>query len=408
MKKYNTIIIGGGASGMMAAYAASINNNKDILLIEKNEKLGKKIYITGKGRCNVTNSCDTEDLFNNITTNSSFMYSSIYTHSNFDTMNFFETQGIALKVERGNRVFPKSDKSSDIIKGLEKSLKNIEIKLNTNIQSIQKNDNTFTIKSNHDVYYSEKVIIATGGVSYPGTGSTGDGYEFAKNLGHNIIKIKPSLCPVLLKDENLERVIGLTVKNAKIKIIYKNKLINEEFGDFLFTHKGISGPIILTLSDVLTDYDANDVELYCNFKPSIPINELDNRLVSDFNNNSKKQLDNFISNYFPQRLGEYLLLSSNINPKMKLHEINKQTRKELINMMTNYKFNYLGLDDIRNAVITKGGVNTLEINPSTMESKLCEGLYFCGEIMDVSALTGGYNLQIAFSTGYLAGVNASF
>lgn len=407
MKRYDLIIIGGGASGMMAAYAASNDTKKNILLLEKNEKLGKKIYITGKGRCNVTNSSHIEDFFENITSNPEFLYSSLYTFTNNDTMDFFEDQGVKLKIERGNRVFPKSDKSSDIITALENSIKNIDIKLHSNVKYIDKRNNIFSVKTDKEKYEADKVIIATGGSSYPGTGSSGDGYIFAKSLGHNINQIRASLCPLLLDDANLEKVSGLTVKNANITI-YKNKKKHTElFGDFLFTHRGLSGPIILTLSDYLTEYNPEEIEIYCNFKPSIPLDELEKRLINDFNNNSKKQLGNILTNYFPSSLGEYLLLSSNIDSKIMLHEINKELRKKLINIMTDFKFSYKGLDNIRQAIITKGGVNTLEVDPASMESKICPGLYFCGEIIDVSALTGGYNLQIAFSTGYLAGLSAS-
>lgn len=409
MRKYDITIIGGGASGLMAAYSASKNKNKNILLLEKNEKFGKKIYITGKGRCNITNDCDVEDFFDNITRNPEFMYSSIYNFTNKDTIKFFENQSLKLKIERGKRVFPSSDKSSDVINCLINSLgKNVDKKLNEEVKNIEFLNNKYYIYTNKDKYETEKLILATGGLSYPGTGSTGDGYSFSKSLGHKIINLKPSLCPIVLNNYSEKQgVVGLTVKNSTISLFYKKKKLEEIFGDFLFTHKGISGPIILTLSDILTDLEDEFVELYCDFKPAIPFKELEERFLEDIDKNPKKNLKNILSNYFPQRLADYILLSATFNSDIKMYEINKEIRKEILNLMKNYKFDYLKVDHIRQAIITKGGVNTLEINPSTMESKIHKNLYFCGELIDVNALTGGYNLQIAFSTGYLAGMSAS-
>lgn len=392
---------------MFAAFAALKENPiAKILLLEQNEKLGKKIYITGKGRCNVTNACEISEYFDNIKTNPEFLYSSLYTFTNEDTMKFFEKQYVPLKIERGNRVFPKSDKSSDIIKGLARSINNADVHLNERVEKIDKFNGCFNISTNKDRYESPKLIIATGGVSYPATGSTGDGYNFAKAFGHEIVRLKPSLCPIVLDDNNLSMVTGLTVKNAEITVYINKKKEISYFGDFLFTHRGISGPIVLTLTDFINDYLDKDIELYCNFKPAVDIKELEERLLKDIDENPKKELKSILKNYFPESLVDYLLASAKINPKLKMHETTRDLRKNILNLMTSYKFSYKNIAPISQAIITKGGVSTLEINPSTMESKLVDGLYFCGEIIDVNGLTGGYNLQIAFSTGYLAGKSA--
>lgn len=404
MKKFDLVIVGGGASGMMAAYVASTFENKNILLIEKNEKLGKKLFITGKGRCNVTSSMDISDFFDYITRNPEFLYSALYSFDNKDLMNFFTTRGIPLKEERGKRVFPKSDKSSDIIKAFENSITKININLNEEVLDIDKETSYFKIKTNKDIYYSKKVIISTGGLSYPGTGSTGDGYKFARKFGHTIIEPKASLCPILLNDEDVNLVTGLTVKNAELTVYLDGKKFITNFGDFLFTHRGISGPLVLTISDYISGIDSSRVKIKCNFKPAIPFKELEERVLKDINLNPKRELKTFLGEYFPKSLGEYLLRKLNYKDDLKLHEIYKEMRKEILKIMTDFEFNFKSLDHIRQGIITKGGVSTLEIDPKTMESKIIPNLYFCGELIDVSALTGGFNLQIAFSTGYAAGL----
>lgn len=405
MKSYDLIIIGGGAAGLMAANAASGNINKNILILEKNEKLGKKIYITGKGRCNITNKVDISEFFDNITENSDFMYSSLYSFSNEALIRFFENKGLNTNVERGDRVFPVSDKASDVIKALSKLPKNVTINLNTEVKKLIKVNNSFQIVTDKGIYESEKVIVATGGVSYPATGSTGDGYKIAKEFGHSVSRLRPSLCPLILDHENLKELAGLTVKNAEITVIINKKDRISYFGDFLFTHRGISGPIVLTLSDYITDFNPNDVEIYCNFKPAIPLEELEERILKDFDTNPKQELKTMMKDYLPSTLGEFLINSSNLDPRFRLADINREKRKELIGLLTNFKFNFRRIDDIKYAIITKGGINPDEIDPGTMESKLVENLYFCGEVLDVSGLTGGFNLQIAFSTGYAAGFN---
>lgn len=402
---YEIIVVGGGASGLMAAYSASMNGKK-VLLLEQNEKLGKKIYITGKGRCNFTNIADRQQFFKSITSNSKFIFSSFFALDNQNLIRFFEEFGVKSKVERGGRVFPKSDKSSDIIKALTKACEKVEIHLNEKVMRIEKDEN-FCIKTNLFHYQTEKLIIATGGLSYPSTGSTGDGYLFLEKFNHNIIPPKPSLCPIILDDKYIKEVAGITVKNAEISIFEEKKPQQKIFGDFLFTHRGLSGPIILTASDYLTEKSPKAIEIFCDFKPAIPQKELEERLLKDIDQNPKQELKNLIKNYFPQKLGEYLIKNSGLDLELKSHQITKETRKQILNMMKNFKFNYRGLDEIKYAIITKGGVDTKEINPSTMESKIIKNLYVCGEVLDVSGLTGGYNLQIAFSTGYLAGISAA-
>lgn len=407
MKKYDLIIVGGGAAGMMAAYAASRDKKLEILLLEKNEKLGKKLYITGKGRCNVTNSTDISEFFENITRNPEFLYSSLYSFDNKAVMKFFNDYGVLLKEERGKRVFPQSDKSSDIIKALSKSISGVTVLLEEEVIDLYKNKESFFVITKNNEYISDKVIIATGGVSYPGTGSTGDGYKYAKKLGHKIINPIPSLVPVLLNDDDVKMVTGLTVKNVELTVYIDNKKVITHFGDFLFTHRGISGPLVLTISDMLGDIEPNRVKISCNFKPAIPIEELENRILKDIDSNPRRELKTLLIEYFPKSLGEYLLKKLDINEKLKLHEIDRNIRKNIINIMTNYFFDYKSLDHIRQAIVTKGGVSTIEINPKTMESKIIPGLFFCGEVIDVSGLTGGFNLQIAFSTGYAAGYFAT-
>lgn len=406
MKKYDIIIIGGGPAGMMAAYAAQ-TQNKRVLLLEKNEKLGKKLYITGKGRCNITSSLDISDFFENIPRNSNFMYSSLYGFTNYDLIEYFNSHNLPTKEERGSRIFPVSDKSSDVISTMTKSLNNVVVELNSRVSKIEKIKNEFHVNTGTEKYISDKLIIATGGLSYPTTGSTGDGYKFAKGFGHEIIDTKSSLSPILTKDEGLDLVTGITVKNATIKVYIDGKKKKEEFGDFLFTHRGISGPVIITLSDFITDYDSKRVKIYCNFKPAIPDVELEKRLLKEIDENPKKDLISLLSLYFPKNIATFLLRNSQLNEQMKVHEITKTIRTEIKELITNYEFKFESVDDIKYAIITKGGVSTDELNPSTLESKLIEGLYFCGEIIDVNGYTGGFNLQIAFSTGHLAGLSAS-
>lgn len=391
-------IIGAGPAGMMCAIKAA--ENHEVFLFEKNEKLGKKLFITGKGRCNLTNYTDENEVLKNVVGNKSFMHSSIYTFSPFMTYYYFEEEGLRLKVERGNRVFPKSDKSSDVIKIYEKKLRenNVNIKLNTEIKSIKKEGNFFIL---NDKDKFDKVVIATGGISYKLTGSTGDGYKFARNFGHKVIDLKPGLIGINLLN-NFE-LAGLSLKNVELKIMKNKKIISSEFGEMIFTHKGISGPIVLTTSSKINRL--SDFQMYLDLKPALTYEKLDNRILRDFNNNQNKNIENVLKLLLPQDLIFYILNYANIRGDKKVNQITKEERDILIKSIKNFKLLFDSLDDINRAIITSGGVSIDEIDPKTMESKKVSGLYFIGEVLDVDALTGGFNIQIANSTGYNCGIN---
>lgn len=406
MKK--VIVIGAGPAGMMAAISAAKNNN-EVILLDGNEKVGKKLFITGKGRCNVTNSKDISEFFDYIPGNPHFLYSALYSYTNEDTINFFESQGIKLKSERGGRIFPASDKSSDIIKGLIKELKksNVEIKLNSKVTNIKFSNNTieeveinnsYSIKGNH-------FIIATGGVSYPLTGSTGDGISFSKILGHNIIKLKPSLVPIEIMDLWIRDLTGLNLKNIEISLLNENnkKPLYKNQGEMLFTSYGLSGPIILKASRYIEKN--NNYTLLLDLKPALSYEDLDKRIQKDFKKYINKNFKNSLDELLPQKLIPTIIKLSNINEDKKVNEITKEERKYLVNLIKGVKMKIKGLRPIEEAIVTSGGVDTLEIDPSTMKSKLVSNLSFAGEVIDVDAFTGGYNVQIALSTGYLAGSN---
>ena len=406
MKK--VIVIGAGPAGMMAAITAAKNNCK-VTLLESNEKIGKKLFITGKGRCNVTNSKDISEFFDYIPGNPHFLYSALYSYTNEDTINFFEGQGIKLKSERGGRVFPASDKSSDIIKGLQKELvkNNVEIKLNSkvtnlkfskgNIEEVQIN-NSYYIKGDH-------FIIATGGVSYPLTGSSGDGLRFSKSLGHDIVSLKPSLVPIEIKDSWIKDLLGLNLKNIEVSLLKvgSNKPLYKDQGEMLFTSYGVSGPLILKASR----YIENNINYYLNLdlKPALSYDELDKRIQKDFKKYINKAFKNSLDDLLPQKMIPSIIKLSCIDENKKVNEITKEERKSLVNLIKGIKMNIKGLRPIEEAIVTSGGVNTLEIDPSTMKSKIINNLSFAGEVIDVDAFTGGYNVQIALSTGYLAGSN---
>ncbi|WP_294362280.1 NAD(P)/FAD-dependent oxidoreductase [uncultured Clostridium sp.] len=405
MKK--VIVIGAGPAGMMAAITAAKNNK--VILLDGNEKVGKKLFITGKGRCNVTNSKDISEFFDFIPGNPHFLYSALYSYTNEDTISFFESQGIKLKNERGGRVFPASDKSSDIIKGLMKEINknNIELKLNSLVTNIKFSNNKIEAVEVNNQYYinADHFIIATGGVSYPSTGSRGDGLRFSKSLGHNIIKLKPSLVPIELKNTWIKLLTGLTLKNIEISLfndslkkpIYKNQ------GEMLFTSYGLSGPIILKASRYIEN-DKN-YSLFIDLKPALTHDELDKRVQKDFKKYINKDFKNSLDELLPQKLIPIIISLSNIEENKKVNEITKEERKNLVNLMKGLKVSIKGLRPIEEAIVTSGGVDTLEIDPSTMKSKLIDNLSFAGEVIDVDAFTGGYNVQIALSTGYLAGSN---
>ncbi|MCX7695534.1 MAG: NAD(P)/FAD-dependent oxidoreductase [Caloramator sp.] len=406
MKK--VVVVGGGAAGMMAAIKAAQRGNK-VILIEKNEKLGKKIYITGKGRCNVTSNKDIEEIIQNIHGNGEFMYSSLYTFTNYDLMEMIESKGVKLKVERGDRVFPQSDKSSDIIKCFEEYLRenNVEILLKTKVTDIIAKDNKiYGVEiNNNEIIKCDSVILATGGKSYPGTGSTGDGYVFAKKLGHTIVDIRPSLVPLVCKEDWIKDLMGLSLKNVSIKVKHKGKTIYEDFGEMLFTHFGVSGPIILSASRKISDILPNEVEIYIDLKPALSFDELDKRILKDFQKYINKQFKNALDDLLPQKLIPVVVSLSGIPNDKVVNSITKKERSQLVNLLKSFKVTVIGTRPIEEAIITRGGVSVKEVDPATMESKIVKGLFIVGELLDVDAMTGGFNLQIAFSTGYCAGMN---
>ena len=401
----NIIVVGGGPSGMISAVIAA-KEGKNVTLIEKNEKLGKKLFITGKGRCNVTNSTDIEGLINNIPTNSSFLYSAFNNFSSQDLMNLIEGMGVKLKIERGNRVFPESDKSSDIIKAFEKLLKkyDVTILLNSKVEDINIADGIIkSVICNGRELFCDSVIIATGGKSYPLTGSTGDGYKFAKKAGHSIQTLRPSLIPLITEESFVKELQGLSLKNVSIMVKHKNKIIYEDFGEMIFTHFGVSGPMILSSSKFIVDKLPGDIKLIINLKPGLTPLQLDKRIQSDFDNFSRKQFKNSLDNLFPQKLIPVIIKLSNINENKEVHQITKEERARLLKLIREFTVTIKDTRPIDEAIITSGGVCVKEIDPSSLESKLVQGLFFAGEVIDIDGLTGGFNLQIAFSTGYLAG-----
>ena len=391
-------IIGGGPAGMMCAIKAA--ENLQVTIFEKNEKLGKKLFITGKGRCNLTNYCDEREFLKNIVNNSSFMYSSIYSFSPFTTYYYFEELGLPLKVERGNRVFPASDKSSDVIRAYEKKLKALGVKINLNyeVTSIEKVDGKFIINGRENF---DKVVIASGGISYKLTGSTGDGYKFAKDFGHKVIDQVPGLIGINLK--NNFSLAGLTLKNVELKILKDKKILSREFGEMLFTHRGISGPIVLTTSSKINRL--KDFEMYLDLKPALDPEKLDARILRDFHENQNKNLENVMKSLLPRDLISYVLEAAGISGDKKVNQITKEDRESLVKTIKNFALKFDSLDDIDRAIVTSGGVDVKDIDPKTMESKKVSGLYFIGEVLDLDGLTGGFNIQIANSTGYSCGIN---
>ena len=392
------IVIGAGPAGIMAAITAAENHK--VVLIDGNEKIAKKLFITGKGRCNITNCCSNDEYFLNVPTNSQFLYSCISSFTPYDTIQFFEDQGLKLKVERGNRVFPESDKSSDIIKVLQSyCLRNgVNIKLNEEVVDCYKNSQTskFVVVTTKGKYECNKLIICTGGKSYSATGSDGFGYKVAKKFGHTIIEPVPALCPIKLKDKWVKNIEGLSLKNVKLSAFSNNKLIKSEFGEMLFTSNGISGPIVLTISSYINRL--KNVSLVLDFKPALTYETLENRILREFEENNNSQINTVIWSLLPKNLVAIFLDYIKLPENTKVNSITVEQRKSIINGLKEFKLNFNGLYDIDYAIITSGGVNTKEINPKTMESKLVSNLYFAGEVIDVDALTGGFNLQIALST----------
>ncbi|MBM7836204.1 NAD(P)/FAD-dependent oxidoreductase [Clostridium sardiniense] len=397
------VVIGAGPAGMMAAITASENN--EVILLEGNDRLGKKLFITGKGRCNVTNSKDISEFFNYIPGNPYFLYSSLYTFTNEDTINFFENEGIKLKAERGGRVFPNSDKSSDIIKGLSKAMTkcNIKIMFNSKVTRIIKNCNKITGVeiNNSNIIEGEHFIICTGGASYPLTGSRGEGQKFAKELGHKIKELKPSLVPIEIKDEIVKDLMGLSLRNIELSIYENNKKIFKDFGEMLFTHFGISGPLVLSGSRFIKNN--KNYEVVIDLKPALDIKSLDLRIQKDFKKYINKDFKNSLDDLLPKKILPIIINLSKIDGNKKVNEITKEERKNLVHLIKNFKLTVKGLRPLEEAIVTAGGIDTKEIDPSTMRSKIINNLSFAGEVIDVDAFTGGYNVQIALSTGYVAG-----
>lgn len=401
------LIVGGGAAGMLASVFAA-RRGCEVHVFEKNEKLGKKLYITGKGRCNLTNACEMDALFDSVRTNARFLYSAFYGFTNQDAMNFFEEEGLALKTERGERVFPVSDKSADVLDTLRRSMRKagVKVHLNNEVKEVLCCDGQATgIRlENGEIVKGESVIVATGGLSYPSTGSTGDGYRFAKEAGHKVTDCLPALVPFNVWENFVKELQGLSLKNVEIAIYNGKKQVYREFGEMLFTHFGVSGPLILTASSYVGTLAARqELRMTLDLKPALTPEQLDQRILRDFDANPNKSFKNVIAGLFPAKLTPVMIALSGINPDKKVHDISREERQNLVRLIKNLEMTITGLRDYREAIITKGGVSVKEINPSTMESRLIKGLYFIGEVLDLDAVTGGFNLQIAWSTAYAAG-----
>ena len=401
-----TIVVGGGASGMMAAYYRQISGNQ-VILFEKNEKLGKKLYITGKGRCNLTNDCEPQEFLNNVVSNPKFLISSINSYTPKDVMDFFEAYGLQLKVERGNRVFPLSDKSSDVIKTLKYALETAGVDFRYNetvVDVLAENGVIKGVVTDKNEYLCDNVIIATGGLSYASTGSTGDGYKFAKNLGHTVTELRPSLCGLNLQGSDFKELQGLTLKNVKLSAKDKKGEFYSEQGEMLFTHFGVSGPLVLTLSALMNMRKPSDVTISIDLKPALDGKQLDLRVLRDLNAKINKEFKNSLDELLPKALIPLVIKRSNIAQNKRNNSITVEERNKLVSVLKGLEFKVASLRDYTEAVITSGGVSVKEVNPKTMESKLVKGLYFVGEVLDLDAFTGGFNLQIAFSTAHSAGV----
>lgn len=410
------IVIGGGAAGAMAAVMAA-RKGCETILFEKNEKIGKKLFITGKGRCNVTNACETEALFQNVVTNPKFLYSAFYSFDNRQVMDFFEEAGCKLKTERGERVFPASDHSSDVIKALQKELRDagVQVRLNTCVSEVlyeKDADGKSRVSgvrlADGEMVNAEAVIVATGGISYESTGSTGDGYRFAAEAGHRMMECRPSLVPLETAESFCRELMGLSLKNVSVQLICQGKELYQGFGEMLFTHFGVSGPLILTASSsyVQKAY-GKQAQLILDLKPALTEEQLDKRILRDFDENKNRQFKNALGGLFPARLIPVMITLSGIDPDKKVNEVTKEERKRFVTLIKSLPLTVTGCRGFAEAIITKGGVSVKEINPSTMESKKVKGLYFAGEVLDLDALTGGFNLQIAWSTGYLAGCSVA-
>ena len=407
------IVIGGGAAGMLAAYSAALHGHQ-VVLLEKNEKLGKKVFITGKGRCNVTNACDVEDLFKNIVSNSKFMYSSIYSFDNQAIVDLLNEYGCTTKTERGDRVFPASDHSSDVIFAITRALKEkkVDIRLHTEVTELcfELKDEVRRVTGvktrNGEVINADAVIVCTGGLSYPSTGSTGDGYRFAEEADMTVVEPKPALVPLECKEAWCEELMGLSLRNVQVTILDGKKKVFQEFGEMLFTHFGVTGPLILSASSqYVKKFYGKELPLYIDLKPALTMEQLDKRVLRDFDEHINKQFKNAVNGLFPSKLVPVMVGLSGIDPDKKVNEITKEERQQFVHLIKNFPLTIVGTRSFAEAIITQGGVKVKDVNPSTMESKTVKGLYFAGEVLDVDAVTGGFNLQVAWSTGYLAGMS---
>lgn len=407
MDKKQVVVIGGGASGMMAAYAAAEAGHR-VTLLERNEKLGKKLYITGKGRCNLTNACSIEEMLSQVVSNRRFLYSAFYTCTNDRVMDFFEQHGVRLKVERGNRVFPVSDHSSDVIAALRRALeeKRVNVRLNTRVESLLYAEDAVSgvLLDNGRQMQADHVIIATGGRSYASTGSTGDGYRIAEEGGHELVPPTPSLVPMCTRESWVRTLQGLSLKNTAIRIMDGRKLLYEDFGEMLFTHFGVSGPMILSASAAISPAAfEKELTLLIDLKPALDEGQLDRRVTRDFEEMHAREFKNALGKLFPAKLVPVMVQLSGISPEKRVNEITREERRALVHLIKHLTVTITGLRGFEEAIITKGGVSVRDVDPSTMRSKKIQGLSFCGEVLDLDAQTGGYNLQIAWSTGYLAG-----
>lgn len=424
---------------MMAAVSAA-DLGHQVILLEQNEKLGKKLYITGKGRCNVTNDSDVENLLAHVVSNPKFLYSAFYSFDSSRLMDFLESEGLALKTERGNRVFPLSDKSSDVIRTMQNALKRrgVKVELHTKVMGLQVQEQNI-LSENSDVYpgnpnqrspgsdtagisakvtgveiqqkgqkrtlSADAVIVATGGISYPSTGSTGDGYRFARETGHKLVSCSPSLVPIAIRESYCKDLQGLSLRNVTLRIFRNQKCLFSEQGEMLFAHFGVSGPLVLSASSVLNAGEIQDLRMEIDLKPALREEQLDERLLRDFSERQNVQFKNSLSKLLPAKMIPVMVRLSQIDPEKRINEVTKTERQHLLKLIKGFPLTPTGLRGYNEAIVTKGGVSVKEIDPTTMESRHCQGLYFAGEVLDLDALTGGYNLQIAWSTGYLAGVS---
>lgn len=405
------LVIGGGAAGMMAAYAAA-KRGQTVRLYEKNEKLGKKIFITGKGRCNLTNGCEVEDLFANVVTNGKFLYSAFYGLTNRDVMELFEEWGCRLKVERGNRVFPVSDKSSDVIAAIAGAIRKagVEIHLNEEVSSLELRDGRCVgvrMKGQKRPVEADAVIVGTGGLSYPTTGSTGDGYRFAAEAGLAVTECLPALVPFEVLEDDPKELQGLALKNIEVTVYNGKKVLYREFGEMLFTHFGVSGPVLLSASSYAAKaLKKGTLSLSIDLKPALSGEQLDARILRDFEEAKNKQFKNALNHLYPLKMIPVIIARSGISPEKRVNEITREERQSLVRATKDFRLTLTGLRGYNEAIITQGGVSVKEIDPSTMESKKVPDLYFAGEVLDLDAVTGGFNLQIAWATGYAAGMSA--